>query len=716
MSKLKTMIMALIMLTSILSGCTSSDVSSDVTDLEQKINDLQQTNDNLSTQLETAEQNLELFNNLSSELQSSLTSINMTVDELNIQITQNGIMISNITNQRDSLQLDLDEAILSNSSIISELESQLELLNQQISQLNSNSTQLEDQLEDAMEEISDLTSSLNAIADQMSRIMYQTFTDVNGCPLSDPTQKIKIGHDNNANGQLTGNEIEMIVGNCAGNSGVVASIGNTGGYPRDADISQAVEMGGNIYFIADDGIHGTELWKSDGTLGGTMMVIDLTPAMCDTCTNMDTDIRELVAGDSHLFFAANTLNNGFPDPIRELFVSDGTESGTEMVKDLFDCPTSTGDITIDYRGVNSLVAIPGSSYGTQGQDRVIFSGFSCSMESWSCNGEEPWISDGTLSGTLEVDNIRVGDTSMTTADGQGALIDIIGSQPRSFFQSGETIYFTADDNESGREIWKFDLIQTSSTGGAIVKDIKTGSSDSFDIGMAVEFTQFGEDVYFAADDGITGVELWKTDGTTSGTILVRNVDLNANSSNPKHLTVVGDDLYFTANDGVHGTELWKSNGTSVGTEIHSDISEGSNSSNPKDLIAFSNNLYFVAHNGSKNVVMATMGSTTIAFNPMGLNITNPSFGTIFSNSIYFTANEGLFQVNLISILPWANPVLFIVPVDLHAWNGAPEILVATDNEIDSENILFLTNDFNNNPDSRYLFYHWDNSYSNLHYV
>jgi len=717
MSKLKTMIMALIMLTSILSGCTSSDISSDVTDLEQKINDLQQTNDNLSTQLETTEQNLELFNNLSSELQSSLTSINMTVDGLNIQITQYGVMINNITNQRDSLQLDLDEAMLSNSSIISELESQLELLNQQISQLNSNSTQLEDQLEDAMEEISDLTSSLNAITDQMSRIMYQTFTDVNGCALSDPTQKIKIGHDNNANGQLTGNEIEMIVGNCAGNSGVVASIGNTGGLPRDAGISQAVEMGGNIYFIADDGVHGTELWKSDGTLGGTMMVIDLTPAMCDTCTNMDTDIRELVAGDSHLFFAANTLNNGFPDPIRELFVSDGTESGTEMVKDLFDCPTSTGDITIDYRGVNSLVAIPGSSYGTQGQDRVIFSGFSCSMESWSCNGEEPWISDGTLSGTLEVDNIRVGDTSMTTADGQGALIDIIGSQPRSFFQSGETIYFTADDNESGREIWKFDLIQTSSIGAVIVKDIKTGSSDSFDIGMAVEFTQFGEDVYFAADDGITGVELWKTDGTTSGTILVRNVDLNSNSSNPKHLTVVGDEiLYFTANDGVHGTELWKSNGTSIGTEIHLDISEGANSSNPKHLIEFSNNLYFVAHNGSENVVMTTVGyeNTTIWFaNTLGVNITNPSAGAIFSNSLYFTADEGLFQIVLISIHPGANPIPFVGPVDLHAWNGAPEILVATDNEIDSENILFLTNNVNNN---RYLFYHWDNSYSSLHYV
>jgi ELWxxDGT repeat protein len=198
---------------------------------------------------------------------------------------------------------------------------------------------------------------------------------------------------------------------------------------------------------------------------------------------------------------------------------------------------------------------------------------------------------------------------------------------------------------------------------------------------------------------------------------VRNVDLNSNSSNPKHLTVVGDEiLYFTANDGVHGTELWKSNGTSIGTEIHLDISEGANSSNPKHLIEFSNNLYFVAHNGSENVVMTTVGyeNTTIWFaNTLGVNITNPSAGAIFSNSLYFTADEGLFQIVLISIHPGANPIPFVGPVDLHAWNGAPEILVATDNEIDSENILFLTNNVNNN---RYLFYHWDNSYSSLHYV
>ena len=51
-------------------------------------------------------------------------------------------------------------------------------------------------------------------------------------PLSDPTKKIKIGHDDSDNGQLTGNEIDMIVGECSGDSGVVASIGSTEGSPE----------------------------------------------------------------------------------------------------------------------------------------------------------------------------------------------------------------------------------------------------------------------------------------------------------------------------------------------------------------------------------------------------------------------------------------------------------------------------------------------------
>ena len=72
------------------------------------------------------------------------------------------------------------------------------------------------------------------------------------------------------------------------------------------------------------------------------MVIDLTPPMCPTCINMDSDISELVAGDTKLFFASPVQTAGLPNLIKELFVSDGTESGTTMVKDIFDCPLILG--------------------------------------------------------------------------------------------------------------------------------------------------------------------------------------------------------------------------------------------------------------------------------------------------------------------------------------------------------------------------------------
>jgi ELWxxDGT repeat protein len=709
--------MILMMLTSILSGCTSTDTS-EIDDLEKQITDLKENNDNLTAQLETSESNLAFFNNLTIELQSSLASLNETVIFLNNEISENENELNQTRVLRDELQIELDLAIASNSTIISELEGQLESLNTQISQLNSDSSQLQDDLEDAIDEISSLTNSLNAIEDKMSRIMYQTFTDVNDCPLSNPTKKIKIGHDDSNNGQLTGNEIDMIVGECSGDSGVVASIGSTGGPPRDARISQSVEMGGVLYFTADDGVHGNELWKSDGTLGGTEMVIDLTPAMCPTCTNMDSDIKELVAGDSHLFFASTGLVDGFPDPIRELYVSDGTESGTQMVIDLFNCPTSTAEVTINYQGVNSLLVIPGSSYGIQGQDRVVFSGFSCSTENWVCFGEEPWISDGTLAGTVQIDNLRVGDTSMSTSDGQGVIIDTIGSQPRDFFQSGETIYFTADDNESGRELWKFDLVQSSSTGADLIKDIYEGSDDSFDIDTNAEFTQFGDAVYFAADDGITGLELWKTNGTTAGTVLVRNMDLNANSSNPKHLTVVDDEfLYFVADDGDHGRELWQSNGTWQGTNLFSDILEGENSSNPRHLMEFDNGLYVVANNGTQDIIVFFISEQEYHIPSMyedmiEMNITNPSKGIIFNDSIYFTADEGLFQLSLFAMPFFSGYMPGISPVELHHWNLDPEILTVIEGDTDGEDMLFLSSgDY-----KRYLFYHWDNPYSNLHYI
>ena len=66
----------------------------------------------------------------------------------------------------------------------------------------------------------------------------------------------------------------------------------------------------------------------------------------------------------------------------------------------------------------------------------------------------------------------------------------------------------------------------------------------------------GGTLFFTANDGGNGVELWKSDGTDPGA----RPDLD-------NLTNVNGTLFFTADDGVHGRELWKSDGTAAGTVL-----------------------------------------------------------------------------------------------------------------------------------------------------
>ncbi len=73
--------------------------------------------------------------------------------------------------------------------------------------------------------------------------------------------------------------------------------------------------------------------------------------------------------------------------------------------------------------------------------------------------------------------------------------------------------------------------------------------------------------FFAADDGASGIELWKSDGTESGTVRVKNISFRRySSSSPNHLVNVNGTLYFSAVSFQYGPRgLWRSDGTEEGT-------------------------------------------------------------------------------------------------------------------------------------------------------
>ena len=160
------------------------------------------------------------------------------------------------------------------------------------------------------------------------------------------------------------------------------------------------------------------------------------------------------------------------------------------------------------------------------------------------------------------------------------------SSPLVLTNVNGVLYFLANNGINGNELWKSD---GTAAGTVMVKDINIFSSSN-----SLGFTYLNGVVYFRADDGINGTELWKTDGTATGTVMVKDIYAGANHSYPSDLINVNGVLYFSANNAINGQELWKSDGTEAGTVLVKNIGAGASGSNPQFLTDVNGKLFFSA--------------------------------------------------------------------------------------------------------------------------
>jgi len=303
-----------------------------------------------------------------------------------------------------------------------------------------------------------------------------------------------------------------------------------------SDPGELVDLNGTLFFVADDGVNGRELWKSDGTAEGTVLIRDIFPG---TFTNGDgtypnaSDPQDLVNLNGTLFFTADDGASG-----REFWKSDGTEAGTVLVKDLFPGTYPYYD-NGNYEGERPNASGPDKLTAVDGQ--LFF------IARDETHGTELWKSDGTEAGTALVKDIYEGtDDGLSQSDW---LKNVDG-----------TLFFTAAEALNGRELWKSD---GTAAGTVMVKDISPGGHwyDEYIDGIWVtgytpdssspqEPVNVSGMLFFSADNCVNGRELWKSDGTAAGTVMVKDVFPGSvydpssssdvpNSSSPQHLTEVG---------------------------------------------------------------------------------------------------------------------------------------------------------------------------------
>jgi trimeric autotransporter adhesin len=467
---------------------------------------------------------------------------------------------------------------------------------------------------------------------------------------------------------------------------------------------------GNLVFARENAL-GQQIWVSDWTPNGTLMLKDINPNLM-----ISSRFSPIKSYGNFCLFGAKDPEAGF-----ELFRTDGTPNGTFLVKDI-----GTGDNGLDWNGYYSKDIFADSIYLSTNnkfysshvsnpdfksidkpnirffvhgvvEDKMFFSSSSPSVNPGifkdyvkNINGEIKQLK-GTFGianfrkkiienstdiiyetsvGLLNYHKLQDSISTLTSIPASNSIVfknyifyvyndfnylslirfnintkqistihsDVLsmsgltilndtlffysGTSLRRFYKTGDGINFNSVNNDIN--VWnksvKFDssvifggdlrpeYYSTPYAKGLFKYNAVQGLKLIKTLTACWIFFVFNNVLYFLGSDEVRGEELWRTDGSTAGTYLVKDINVGFGNSSPNNFFELNGKLYFVADDGVHGKEIWVTDGTASGTKLVSSITSDISDPNFSDFKVYDRKVYFFATD-------CKSGIETWVFNP-----------------------------------------------------------------------------------------------------
>ncbi|HIP28354.1 MAG TPA: hypothetical protein EYG82_04185 [Sulfurovum sp.] len=361
-----------------------------------------------------------------------------------------------------------------------------------------------------------------------------------------------------------------------------------------------------LYFIGLDSEKGYVLCKTDGTSESTVIVKDLYEGIEGAYRDMS---YFTYLNGKMLFTALNTERTK-----KVLWTTDGTSGGTYVLLAQQKRSSIIVGNTLYFNSSDGIWKTDATTSGTRlvheythgSNNYMQFIDFNDSVYFFAKDTRESeyvlWKTDATGNSTIKVFEEEsynyatmklalddafyfttrgedLGNLELKKSDGTSRGTQVIKTltKGQSFgnfkFVLGNIFFDIKENNQHA--LWTLD-----SSGNALML------KDKIDIALRF-ITNIDGKFYFLA-----GHQLWKTDGTVEGTVLVKGITSGTKSSSPTSIVKMNEGYYFVAKDSLHGQEIWKSDGTEAGTVMVKDITQGKENSPIYGLYTIENTLYF----------------------------------------------------------------------------------------------------------------------------